>query len=84
MSQSHPIGSVPGLPEAIEKHNEAQKPAAPAPIDWGVTLKRILAGVVVAAGAGAAIFPPHTVAHQVCVAILGLGGLGITSQGVRK
>jgi len=52
--------------------------------DWGVTLKRILAGVVVVAGAGAAIFPPHTVAHQVCVAILGLGGLGITSTGNAK
>jgi energy-converting hydrogenase Eha subunit H len=48
-----------------------------------VTLKRVLAGLVVLAGAGAAILPPHTIGYQVCVAILGLSGLGITSRGVQ-
>lgn len=61
-----------------------QRGEVPVQPEWGATLKRILAGVVVVAGAGAAIFPPHTVAHQVCVAILGLGGLGITSTGNQK
>jgi len=61
-----------------------QRNETPAQPDWHVTLKRILAGVVVVAGAGAAILPPHTIAHQVCVAILGLGGLGITSTGNAK
>lgn len=79
-----PSVPIPGLEEAIQKRTEAVEQPKPAQADWGMTLKRILAGVVVAAGAGAAIFPPHTVAHQVCVAILGLGGLGITSTGNAK
>jgi hypothetical protein len=63
---------------------EVAASAEPTAADWAATLKRVLAGVVVVAGAGAAIFPPHTIVHQVCVAILGLGGLGITSTGNGK
>lgn len=72
----------PVTPATMNDTEGVQRDEAPAQSDWGATMKRVLAGVVIVAGAGAAVFPPHTAAYQVCAIIVGVGaGLGITSTG---
>lgn len=74
---------IPGLEEAIQKSQQARDGTQSQP-DLEKTIKRVMAGVVAFATVGATQFPPHTIAFQVCVGIVGLGAaLGITSKGVQ-
>jgi hypothetical protein len=68
----------------LKTDTEGVQTNAPAQPDLEKTVKRVLAGVVAFATVGATQFPPHTIAFQVCVGIVGLGAaLGITSKGVQ-